>query len=215
MSARAAKPVAQDNAEPGVRARTNRQRILGVATVEMARNPSVSMEDIARAAGVVRRTLYGHFPSREILIEGILDQAAEHIDIAVRSIPDHASAGSSVAWLVMALWEIGDRYRLLFKLIDTDLRPRVQQLLAPVHAHGAELIRKGQRDGTFARHLPPELSTKVVDAVLQTLLAELGGEVWCDPHAGATAAWTALMALGVSRGRAKSIAGKVSVSCEP
>jgi AcrR family transcriptional regulator len=48
----------------GGRAAANRRHILAVATRELARDPDASMDDVARAAGVVRRTVYGHFPSR-------------------------------------------------------------------------------------------------------------------------------------------------------
>jgi len=44
--------------------RSNRARILAVARQQLSENPDVAMDDIARSAGVVRRTLYGHFPPR-------------------------------------------------------------------------------------------------------------------------------------------------------
>ncbi|MET7479718.1 TetR family transcriptional regulator [Streptomyces sp. NPDC005648] len=34
------------------------------------------MGDIAQAAGVVRRTLYGHFNGRAALVEGLVEDAA-------------------------------------------------------------------------------------------------------------------------------------------
>ena len=64
-------------------ARSNRQRILAVAQQELIRNPDASMDDIARAAGVVRRTVYGHFPSREALLRGLADVAAQDVMEAV------------------------------------------------------------------------------------------------------------------------------------
>ncbi|MFD5760510.1 TetR family transcriptional regulator, partial [Streptomyces sp. NPDC127044] len=47
------------------RADANRRRILDVALAELLRDPDASMDQIARAAGVVRRTVYGHCRSRE------------------------------------------------------------------------------------------------------------------------------------------------------
>ncbi len=45
------------------RADANRRRILDVALAELLRDPDASMDQIARAAAVVRRTVYGPFPA--------------------------------------------------------------------------------------------------------------------------------------------------------
>lgn len=54
-------------------ARRNRERLLDAATAAFsaADGRPVSLESIARAAGVGIGTLYRHFPSREALIEGV------------------------------------------------------------------------------------------------------------------------------------------------
>ncbi len=55
-------------------ARSNRVRLLAAAREELGRDPDASLDEIARAAGVVRRTLYGHFPNREALIDALADR---------------------------------------------------------------------------------------------------------------------------------------------
>jgi AcrR family transcriptional regulator len=52
-------------------ARRNIERILDAAVEELAEDPDVSMEAVARRAGVVRATLYVHFPTREALIAAV------------------------------------------------------------------------------------------------------------------------------------------------
>src|SRR5690349_2057557 len=99
------------------RADANRRRILDVALAELLRDPDASMDQIARAAGVVRRTVYGHFPSREALIGTLVDGAVESLAAAHAAgragVDDPAEA---VARSVLAVWEIADRYRLLVAL---------------------------------------------------------------------------------------------------
>ena len=108
------------------------------------------MDDIARAAGVVRRTVYGHFPSREALIAGIADEAAREVTEAL----DHgaASAASPVEALVgsmMATWEIGDRYRLLIALARRDLTGAgIRDHLRPARERLAGLLSEGARTGS-------------------------------------------------------------------
>ena len=52
-------------------ARANRGRILDVARDALATDPEVSLNAIAKAAGVGAGTLYRHFPSRESLVLGV------------------------------------------------------------------------------------------------------------------------------------------------
>jgi AcrR family transcriptional regulator len=52
-------------------ARANRDRILDVARDAIAADPAVSLNAIAKAAGVGPGTLYRHFPSREALVLGV------------------------------------------------------------------------------------------------------------------------------------------------
>jgi AcrR family transcriptional regulator len=49
-------------------AQRNRERILEVARVELARSTDVPLSLIARRAGVGQGTLYRHFPSRDALV---------------------------------------------------------------------------------------------------------------------------------------------------
>ncbi len=52
-------------------ARANRDRILDVARDALAADPGVSLNSIAKTAGVGAGTLYRHFPSREALVLGV------------------------------------------------------------------------------------------------------------------------------------------------
>ncbi|GLP66470.1 hypothetical protein TUSST3_30900 [Streptomyces sp. TUS-ST3] len=65
-------------------ARSNRARILATARRELGRNPDITLEELARASGVVRRTLFGHFPGRAALLEALAEEAAESLRSAVR-----------------------------------------------------------------------------------------------------------------------------------
>ncbi|MFJ9824902.1 TetR family transcriptional regulator [Streptomyces sp. NPDC101160] len=63
-------------------ARSNRARILATARQELGRNPDTTLEELARASGVVRRTLFGHFPGRAALLEALAEEAAETLQAA-------------------------------------------------------------------------------------------------------------------------------------
>jgi AcrR family transcriptional regulator len=50
-------------------------RILDAAVDALANDPEASMAEVARQAGVVRATIYVHFPTREALIEAVTRRA--------------------------------------------------------------------------------------------------------------------------------------------
>ena len=60
---------------PARQARDNHARILAAAREELGRDPDASLDEIARAARVVRRTVYGHFPNRRALIAALAAEA--------------------------------------------------------------------------------------------------------------------------------------------
>jgi len=56
-------------------------RILDAALDALASDPEASMAEIARRAGVVRATIYVHFPTREALLEKVLTAAKKDLTI--------------------------------------------------------------------------------------------------------------------------------------
>ena len=59
-------------------ARRNTAAILDAATDCLARDPGMSIADIAAAAGVGRITLYGHFKTRAELVDAVLVRTIKH-----------------------------------------------------------------------------------------------------------------------------------------
>ncbi|MYW01467.1 TetR/AcrR family transcriptional regulator [Streptomyces sp. SID3343] len=189
-------------------AQSNRDRILAVARTELIRDTDVSMDDIARAAGVVRRTVYGHFPSREALVAGLAREAADDILAAVEGARNEDdSVEEAVARFDLAAWRIGDRYRLLISFAQRNLADGgIPALLAPVRERSAELIAAGQRSGVFADHLPPHVLATALEGMVIALLEAVNGDVEVT---AAQQAITALIALGVPADRATAVVARV------
>src|SRR5690349_5932981 len=67
-------------------AQRNRSRILDVAFSAFASDPEVSLNAIAKRAGVGPGTLYRHFPSREALLLAVYQQEIESLSAAVETL---------------------------------------------------------------------------------------------------------------------------------
>ncbi|OON79606.1 TetR/AcrR family transcriptional regulator [Streptomyces tsukubensis] len=189
------------------RADTNRRRILDVALTELLRDPEASMDHIARAAGVVRRTVYGHFPSREALIAALVDSAVEAVGAAhaagVAGAPDPATA---LARAVIRIWDVADRYRLLVSLAQRSVTmDGIHRRLDPVRADCARLLHQGQEAGVFRSPLPAQALAYVHEQVLFGLMEAVNDGALPAREAGPAAAITALTSAGVGPERATEL----------
>lgn len=194
------------------RAEANRRRILDVALTELLRDPDASMDQIARAAGVVRRTVYGHFPSREALIGTLVDGAVEAVATA------HAAGregsedlAKAVAGSVLAVWEVADRYRFLVALAQhSGTAQGIRERLAPVRDACTELLRRGLDTGVFVSPLPAPALAYVHEQMMFAVMEAVNDGLLDAKGAGRSAAVTVLTAAGVPASLATALVAKLS-----
>ncbi|GAA4219947.1 hypothetical protein GCM10023075_04870 [Streptosporangium album] len=73
-------------------ARRNYERLLTEAeTAFTEQGTEVSLEYVARRAGVAVGTLYGHFPTRQALLEALMRDRIEALDARARDLLLHPS----------------------------------------------------------------------------------------------------------------------------
>ncbi|MFC8145953.1 TetR/AcrR family transcriptional regulator [Streptomyces paradoxus] len=194
------------------RADANRRRILDVALAELLRDPDASMDQIARAAGVVRRTVYGHFPSREALISTLVDEAVQALSAAHAAgragVRDPAEA---VARSVLALWAIADRYRLLVALAQRTVTMQgIRERLAPVREASIGLLQQGLDEDVFSSPLPAPALAYVHEQMLFAVMEAVNDGLLAAQEAGRCAAVTVLTAAGVPASKATGLVAKLN-----
>lgn len=190
-------------------ARSNRARILATARQELGRNPDITLEELARASGVVRRTLFGHFPGRAALLDALAEEAAEALQAAVALGAEAAEpADRALAQFSLSLWPVGDRYRMLLALARRDLgMDRVAGILEPARVRVTAIVEQGQQDGVFHSHLPASVLSAGLEAMTVALLEEVNSGALEDD--GTRVAVTTLIAAGVPEQQARAIVDDV------
>jgi AcrR family transcriptional regulator len=144
-----------------VRRRADAERsiaaIVEAALVCFSETSDPSMSEIARAAGVGRVTLYAHFPSREAVLEAVLDRTmAEAAHALHEERPDEGTAPEALARLVRAGWRVVDRHRCVAAAAARDVPPeRLRARHDPVMGVVEGIVERGQAEGTFRTDLHP------------------------------------------------------------
>lgn len=181
--------------------RSNRDRILEAAREELGRNPDASLDEIAKAAGVVRRTIYGHFPNRHALIEALASEAAGAlVDALGGARLEEAVPAVALARMVLASVPVADRYRMLIALGRRDLGEQaVRDTLAPARDRASAIIERGQADGTMSDHLSARDLALATEAVALALLEVDASAEVRNPfgHSGEAVAVAVLVTTGI------------------
>jgi AcrR family transcriptional regulator len=183
-----------------------RDRILDVALDLLGKDPDAGMGDIASAAGVVRRTVYGHFPSRLDLVRTLTERAVTEMTAVLTEVnASDAEADATWAAFIARLWPVAHRYRVLLALRRGEYGEAIHSLLGPVDDLLADLVKRGQDSDVFAQHLPAGILSQVAyGAVFAIATSDLS-----NATQGARAATiTSLLMLGVPEARAIALAGE-------
>lgn len=164
---------------PRADAQRNRERLLEAARAAFAAGREtgrpVTLEQVARQAGVGIGTLYRHFPSREALVEALyrdeVEQLCARVDTLLAKLPpDLALRGwmDGFADYIEAKREMGDALRALIDAgVVTAAKSRERLAAALTH-----LLRTGADDGTLRAGLRAEdLVTAIVGVVTATEIA--------------------------------------------
>jgi AcrR family transcriptional regulator len=180
-------------------AHANRGRILATARRTLRDDPDASLGSIAETAGVARRTLYGHFPSREALVAELTQEAGQALRQAFAAVRiPTAGPVEAMAGMVLAAWAVGDRYRMLVSLGRRHQgEAAIRAALAPARDEAVATIRRGQHQGVFADHVPAPVLAQALEALVLALAEENAAGTWADP-VGEAAASAFLVAAGVA-----------------
>lgn len=154
-------------------ARKNQERILDAAIDRLGEDPRASMADIAEAAGVGRVTLYGHFPSREALVEAALVRLLDRGDEVLEDVDLTGDSRDALARLVEVSWLLTAQAGALLEAARDVLAPgRIQELHDKPAQRVLGLLERGQRAGELRSDLPATWMASALHHLIKGAAAE-------------------------------------------
>jgi len=148
----------------------NRDELLACAQRELAHDPRASLATIARAAGLTRRALYGHFADRDALVRAVIARGAERFN----AIAEGVMRGDPLDELTELTTRLWHEASLVHASATIALEERYLTLtaasLAPPRARLSEIVDAGQRAGRMRQDMSTAALTRLIEETARTLI---------------------------------------------
>ena len=171
--------------------------ILDAALEALASDPDSSMSEIAGRAGVVRATIYVHFPTRTALLDAVMEHAVDQVVEAMkRAEPARGRPAEALERVLLATWRELARFHGLLALNTARLSAEeLHRRHVPMLDQLEPLIERGQREGVFRSDLPIAWHLAVIRAIVHAASASIEGGRLEESEAEAAMLTTALAAI--------------------
>jgi AcrR family transcriptional regulator len=171
--------------------------ILDAGLEALASDPDTSMSEVARRAGVVRATIYVHFPTRTALLDAVMEHAVDQVvDAMKRAEPARGRPAEALERVLLATWRQLARFHGLLALNTARLSAEeLHRRHVPMLDQLEPLIERGQREGVFRSDLPIVWHLAVIRAIVHAASASIQGGRLEESEAEAAMLTTALAAI--------------------
>jgi AcrR family transcriptional regulator len=178
--------------------------ILDAALEALASDPDSSMSEIARRAGVVRATIYVHFPTRETLLDAVMAYAVGQVAEATRGAePQRGDPAEALARVLRATWRQLAQFHGLLALNTARLSAEeLHRRHRPVLDQLQPLLERGQKAGVLRSDLPVSWLLAVTRSIVHTASHEIRSGRLPDSEAEDVMISTVLAAISGNDGRA-------------
>jgi AcrR family transcriptional regulator len=179
-------------------AERNIAAITTAALEALAEDPDASMAEIARRAGVVRATIYMHFPTRESLLDAVMEHATALVADATRAAePERGEPKEALERVLLATWrQLGQFHNILQININRLSAKELRRRHLPVTTQIVPLLERGQSEGVFRDDVSPDWLIAVVRAIVHVASTELQAGRLPEADVERTMLTTAFAAIG-------------------
>ena len=156
---------------------------------------SVTMDDLARELGMSKKTLYACFPSKEALLEAVIDDKFQGMKSELEKIAaaDQASFPEALQRLLACLQhqaaEIQPSMIRDLRLVNPEVFKRVETLRAQlIQQHFGRIFAQGQQAGVIRTDISAALMVQILLAAVQAIMNPAGTSALnLTPQAGISA----------------------------
>ena len=174
-----AKTNTQTEASAPKRRRADAERniaaITQAALEALADDADASMADIARRAGVVRATIYMHFPTREALLDAVMEHSTAQVAEATRQAdPERGNAKDALERVLLATWEQLSQFHNVLQINISRLSAKeLHRRHLPITSQFIPLLERGQAEGVFRSDVSALWLIAVLRAIVHVASTEL------------------------------------------
>ena len=157
-------------------ARQNYERLIVAAAAAIAElGANVSLEEVAKRAGVGIGTLYRHFPNRQALLEAVYrDQVTVNYERGRELLASTPPAEALPLWLHALLTLNLNTRGLKEALMAGEISPQTSECKSMMHTVGSELLARAKAAGAVRRDIEITDLLRLVHSI--ALMVEPGAE---------------------------------------
>lgn len=149
------------------RSQKSRRALLDAGIAVLLRNPSASLSEVAREAGVGRATLYRHFQTREELVRALALESLQLTDEAMAPIAEQNLKGTAaIKAMLSAIMPLADRFHFLLSLWEQATDTEVSAIYERQLEELATLVEQAKAEGS----IHPRYSVTWVVTMIDSLI---------------------------------------------
>lgn len=150
----------------------NRVALLDAARLALRSDPDASLETIAAAAGLTRRSVYGHFATRDELVNAVVVAGAERVASSITAVRGDDPL-TTIALIGDVLWAQVDHVRIMAPLaVRGPLRAVTAAALEPVRTLLLRTVEAGVADGSIRPDIDAGVLARLVESTAVGVLEE-------------------------------------------
>ncbi len=161
----------------------NRDALVLAAQRTLADDPRASIDAIAQAAGLSRRSVYGHFADREALVAAVVERGAQRFNAIAEATADPDPV-VALATLAARLWREAAAVQATASIsLDDAHVDQTAHALSPLRAAVRRIVDDGITAGTMRQDVDPVVLSRLIEEAARSALRRIDAERTPDARA--------------------------------